>query len=94
LANTAGRLILLQPDRTDIKKGAVISYIESGADYRHILWVDSLLDNPAMPEKGYGMLPDSLLLGDVSSAYNSFMLACLQYERLQTSDIYVTMRQV
>ncbi|HBL34735.1 MAG TPA: HlyD family secretion protein [Porphyromonadaceae bacterium] len=93
VANTAGRLILLQPDRTDIKKGAVISYIESGADYRHILWVDSLLDNPAMPEKGYGMLPDSLLLGDVSSAYNSFMLACLQYERLQTSDIYVTMRQ-
>ncbi len=93
VANTSGRLTLLEPDRTQITRGTVISYIESGADYRHILWVDSLLGNAGMPEKGYGMLPDSLLLGDVSTSYNSFMLASLQYQRLQNSDIYETMRQ-
>lgn len=38
-------------------------------------------------------LPDTLLLGEVSSAYNSFLLSFLQYERLLTSDIYSTMRQ-
>ena len=67
VANTSGRLILLQPDKTPIKKGAVISYLENGANYRHILWVDSLLHNPAMFEKGNTLLPDSLLLGDVGS---------------------------
>src|SRR5690554_1650738 len=46
VANTNGRLILLQPDKTHIRQGAVISYIESGADYRHILRVDSLLNTP------------------------------------------------
>ena len=93
VANTSGRLILLQPDKTQIQEGAVISYIESGADYRHIFWVDSLLNNPAAFENGHCILPDSLLLGDVSSAYNAFMLSRLQYERLLSSDIYATMRQ-
>lgn len=93
VANTNGRLILLQPDKTQIGEGTVISYIESGADYRHVLWVDSLLNNPVLLEKGSCSLPDSLLLGDVSSAYNAFMLSFLQYDRLMNSDIYATMRQ-
>ncbi len=93
VANTSGRLILLQPDKTQIGEGTVISYIESGADYRHILRVDSLLNNPAALENEHCALPDSLLLGDVSSAYNAFMLSFLQYNRLLNSDIYATMRQ-
>lgn len=93
VANTSGRLILLQPDKTQIGEGTVISYIESGADYRHILRVDSLLDNPAALENEHCALPDSLLLGDVNSAYNAFMLSFLQYNRLLNSDIYATMRQ-
>lgn len=93
VANTSGRLILLQENKTVIEKGGVISYIESGADYRHILWIDSLLSRPSALENGNYSLPDSLLLGDVSSAYNAFMLACLQYRRLSASDIYATMCQ-
>lgn len=38
-------------------------------------------------------LPGTLLLGEISSAYNAFLLSYLQYERLLTSDIYATMRQ-
>lgn len=93
VANSSGRLILLQPDKTQIEEGTVISYIESGADYRHILWVDSLLDNPAGLEDENCTLPDSLLLGDVASAYNAFVLAYQQYIRILASDIYATMRQ-
>src|SRR5690554_3022031 len=93
VTNTSGRMILLQPDKTQIGKGTVISYIESGADYRHILWVDSFLNNPMALQNEHCILPDSLLLGDVSSAYNAFMLYRLQYERLLSSDIYATMRQ-
>lgn len=93
VANTNGRLILLQPDKTHIQQGVVVSYIESGADYRHILWVDSLLNTSVSLQNEQNVLPDSLLLGDVSSAYNAFMLSRLQYERLLSSDIYATMRQ-
>ncbi len=93
VANTNGRLILLQPDKIQIGEGTVISYIESGAYYRHILWVDSLLNNPVAFENEHCALPDTLLLGDVGSAYNTFVLAYLQYSRVLSSDIYATMRQ-
>lgn len=93
VANSSGRMTLLQPDKTHIREGTVISYIESGTDYRHILWVDSLFNDPVLLGKGSSLLPDSLLLGDVSSAYNAFMLSYLQYDRLLYSDIYVNMRQ-
>ena len=93
VANSNGRLILLQPDKSQLEGGTVISYIESGADYRHILRIDSLLGNPIALEKGGCSLPDSLLLGDVASAYNAFVLAYRQYKRILASDIYATMRQ-
>lgn len=93
VANTTGRLILLEPDKAHVEKGSVISYIESGAFYRHILWVDSLLDNSVTLENEYHPLPDSLLLGDVASAYNAFVLSYQQYCRVLASDIYATMRQ-
>jgi hypothetical protein len=92
VANSNGRLILLQADKTQIEEGTVISYIESGANYRHILWVDSLLDNPVIFENEYYSFPDSLLLGDVASAYNAFILAYQQYRRVLASDIYATIR--
>jgi hypothetical protein len=71
----------------------VISYLENGANYRHVLRVDSLLRTPATFEEGGAPLPDTLLLGEASSAYNAFMLSYLQYARLLASDIYSTMRQ-
>lgn len=93
VANSSGRITLLQTNNSQLQNGDVISYLESGADYRHILWVDSVLkrfnESPGIKV----VLSDTLILGEVSSAYNAFLLAYLQYGRLLTSDIYGTMRQ-
>ena len=43
VANSNGRLTLLQANQSQLEKGDVIGYIESGANYRHILLLDSLL---------------------------------------------------
>lgn len=91
VANASGRLILLQDNKTPIERGTVISYIESGASYSHILRVDSLLGASMDFENVSAFLPDTLLLGDAASAYNAFVLASTQYSRLMASDIYATM---
>lgn len=91
VANANGRICLLQSNKNKLKKGSVISYIESGANYKHILLVDSLL-NVANPAGEDYPLPDTLILGEVSSSYNSFLLSHQQYKRLLASDLYATMR--
>lgn len=91
VANANGRINLLQSNKNKLKKGSVISYIESGANYKHILLVDSLL-NVANPAGEDYPLPDTLILGEVSSSYNSFLLSHQQYKRLLASDLYATMR--
>lgn len=93
VANSNGRINLLESNETLLQKGDVISYLESGADYKHILWIDSLLNTLNNSANKVCTLPGTLLLGEISSAYNAFLLSYLQYERLLTSDIYATMRQ-
>lgn len=93
VANSNGRMILLADNRQELAQGDVIAYIVSGADYRHVLTVDSLLQYiHAQTHSGYP-LPDSLMLGDISSAYSSFYLAYMQYRRITESDIYASMRR-
>lgn len=93
VANSNGRVHLLKTNKSQLQKGDVISYLESGANYRHILWIDSALSKLNGNERNHTLLPDTLILGEASSAYNAFLLAYLQYERVLSSDIYSTMRQ-
>ena len=93
VANSSGRILLLQVNNSTLPKGAVISYIESGANYKHILWVESILQDLSNCTTKKISLPNNLILGEVSDAYNGFMLAYLQYHRLISSDVYTTMRE-
>lgn len=78
VANSNGRITLFQPNKALLHKNDVISCIESGADYKHILWIDSFLKTLSDKSTIRVALPDTLLLGEVSSAYNSFLLSFLQ----------------
>ncbi len=93
VANSNGRISLLQSNKVQLQKGDVISYLESGANYKHILWIDSILNCLNSNDSEKISLPDTMLLGEVSSAYNAFMLSYFQYERVISTDIYATMRQ-
>ena len=44
VANSNGRINLLQTNNSQLQKGDVISYLESGANYKHILWVENSLN--------------------------------------------------
>jgi hypothetical protein len=93
VANSNGRIYLLARDKSVVEKGSVISYIESGANYKHILLTEVLLKEIDLSKTNRIVLPDTLILGDVSSAYNSFVLSFMQYKRIATSDIYETMQR-
>lgn len=93
VANTSGRLTLLKANSSQLEKGMVIGHIQSGANYQHVLLLDSLLMALGKNKDRLCPMPDSLLLGEVSSAYNAFLLAYAQYKRLNASDIYTTMRK-
>lgn len=93
IANSTGRIQLLLSNKAMLRAGDVIAYIESGANFKDILFIDSMLNNLDISKSVEFPLPNSLLLGDVSSAYNHFLLSYMQYNRILTSDIYVTMRK-
>ena len=88
LANSNGRINLLKSNKVYLKKGDVIANIESGANYKHILLLDSVLNALITVNGDFCQLPDTLVLGDINLVYNAFRLSYLQYERLLTSDIY------
>ena len=92
VANNNGRIILLANNKQELQQGDVIAYITNGADYRHVLCVDSLLQNIYAQKLAEYPLPDSIILGEISSAYSSFYLAYMQYRRIMESDIYALMR--
>ena len=93
VANSNGRISLLQTNKVKLQRGDVISYLESGANFKHILWIDSILNRLNSNNSEKISLPDTMILGEVSSAYNAFMLSYFQYERVISTNIYATMRQ-
>jgi hypothetical protein len=64
VANSNGRINLLKTNKSQLQKGDVISYLESGADYKHILWVDTLLNRFNGNASVKISLPDTLILGE------------------------------
>jgi hypothetical protein len=93
VANSSARIHLLKHNKIWLQKGDVIAYLENGADYIHILQLESILLKTRLKTKNILILPDTLILGEVSSPYNAYVLSLSQYNRLCTSDIYNNMQQ-
>lgn len=92
VANVSGKMNLVQPNKARLSAGDVIGYIESGASYQDVLLLDSLLRCITPKTVSEINFPEHLILGNISAAYNSFVLSCMQYIRLEASDIYENMR--
>ena len=91
IANTSGKLHLLAENKTIIKEGQVIAYIDNQANYKDVLFVDSLLNRYKDQNLENFPMIAGLLLGEISSTFNSFIIAHSQYYRMLHSDIYQTM---
>jgi multidrug resistance efflux pump len=94
VSNTSGRLHLLAENKSMIQAGDVIACIESGANYRDVLSVDSLLSRYTPETDNADLFPYAIEMGDLSTAYNSFVMARTEYMRIKGSDIYETMRKI
>lgn len=92
VAKTSGKLHLLHDNKASVSEGQVIAYIDNEANYKDILLIDSLLKKYVNDENLEDFpFVSGLLLGEVSSAFNSFIIAHSQYYRMVHSDIYKTM---
>jgi len=91
ISNVTGRIHLLKTDKSMVVQGDVISYVVSGVDYLDMLRLDSLLQMYSLEYTK--PLPSDLLLGDISVAYHSFVLANTQYRQFVASDSYDIMRK-
>jgi hypothetical protein len=91
VAKSSAMIHLLKPNKALLEKGEVIAYLENGAKFNDILLLDSILQGNELDKQNPPSFPETLLLGDVSSSYNSFALSYSIYNRLMVSDIYENM---
>ena len=90
-AQSSGRLRLVRRNGENLKKGDYVAYMESGVDYPDFLWLDRFLDTVDI-HKSF-MIPNrKLLLGDMTSAYNSFAQSKWKLDLLRHSGLYDNMR--
>lgn len=92
VANTSGKLHLLYENKNTVNEGEVIAYIDNEANYKDILFIDSLLNRYSNQDLEDFPIRTGLLLGGTSSSYNAFCIAHSQYYRTLHSDVYRTMR--
>lgn len=87
-ANSSGKIHLQTMNQASVKDGQVLACVESGADYKHILLIDSLLKTGNVEDVAELSVPKELMLGEISSAFSSFVVAHSQYRRMLQSDVY------
>lgn len=92
VANTSGKLHLLVNNKTTVSEGTVVAYLDNQANYKDVLFLDSLLNRYNDQELEDFPIITGLLLGEISSAFNSFIITHSRYYRMMHSDIYQTMR--
>lgn len=92
VSNTSGKLHLLVDNKTDVKEGQIIAYIDNQANYQDVLLIDSLLNRYNDQDLEKFPFPSRVLLGEISSTFSSFTIAHSQYYRVLHSDLYKTMR--
>lgn len=92
VANTNARIHLLKPNKSNLQTGDVIAYLENGAEYKHILQLETFLSSAELELLSIETIPDSLKLGEISSTYNTFFTSFLEFKRLTNSGLYRNMR--
>ena len=86
LSSADGKLHLIAPTNKQIANGAIIAYIENGATFKDIVSLKrSLKENKII-------LSNTLNLGELGNAYNSYVVAAQHWYHLSHSKRYETMR--
>lgn len=90
VASATGRLHpLLQPG-ANVRQGEVLAYVEGGVNYQDYLVLKQYLQNE---DSINAVLPSSLALGELSNAYNAYVVSLEHWLRLNHSQRYATVRK-
>lgn len=92
VAKISGRLHLLVSNNQMIKTGMCLGYIESGTVYKDFLLLDSICRCTVNVNSKLN-LPENLELGNLSSYYNDFLMAYVQYDQIRNTKVYDNMRK-
>lgn len=92
LSNASGQIHLLAKNRTKVKSGEVVAYIENGTSY-DIYGRLSCLLNMALNGKVFRLLQNNKALGELGSYYNAFVRAKKQLDQLRESPLYENLCQ-
>lgn len=91
VSQSAGRIRLIKKDNAYVKKGEVLAYIETGAQYNDMQILSKICKYKFNPETILD-LPSELVLGSMNSAYNDFVLAYNNYDKLRKTKVYENLR--
>lgn len=91
VAEASGRLRLLKADREQVKGGERMAYIENGCKYEDFVVLKTLCQKGISQTKQEA-LPQHLKLGQLSSAYNNFVVAYRLYWQAMVTNVYSNMR--
>lgn len=92
VALASGRLHLLRNVGSELKRGEVIGYIESGLDYSSFRYLEQVLERGIQ----YDSLPSfekNVELGELGNSYNLYIQAYDSWWRLRTSLKHATIRK-
>lgn len=91
VSQSAGRIRLIKEDNAYVKKGEVLAYIETGAQYNDMQILSKICKYKLNPETILD-LPSELVLGSMNPAYNDFVLAYNNYDKLRKTKVYENLR--
>lgn len=80
---------LLQPG-ANVRPGEVLAYVEGGVNYQDYLVLKQYLQNE---DSINAVLPSSLALGELTNAYNAYVVSLEHWLRLGHSQRYATVRK-
>ncbi len=88
---TAGRLCLLVSNNSKVQKGTCLGYIENGANYKDVLWLEEASERPLGLDSRLSF-PMRLDLGALSAPFNDFVLSYTMFEHVRSTKVYENMR--
>lgn len=91
VAPTLGRLCLLAENDTKVEKGACLDFIENGANYKDVLWLEKVCESPLKPDCQL-RFPARLDLGSLSAPFNDFVLSYTMFDHTRSTKVYDNMR--
>ena len=90
IAPTSGKLHLVYKNNEQVVQGNIIAYIESGADFGHILILDSLLQQDLINHDFFTKNPTKLMVGELTISTLKVQNSLLELDQHEKNNLFVS----